>query len=121
MRRIDDFIPLVLPTNWVVLRKAVDGVFMTDGFLRIMFTVGPARDGKDWLHLSVSRAERLPSWDDLTFVKDLFIGSSRTAYQVLPSRDKYVNCHPYVLHLWSCLEGDPLPDFTVVVNGQLHI
>ena len=44
--------------------------------------------------------------------KELFVGRDEFAYQVIPPRDQHVNIHPNVLHLWSCLDGSPLPDFT---------
>lgn len=69
-------------------------------------------DGSEWLHVSFARPDRLPSWNDLKEVKDLFIGRNTTAIQVFPRADKYVNKHPYCLHLFSCLKEDVLPDFT---------
>jgi hypothetical protein len=69
-------------------------------------------DGRLWHHLSVSRADRIPSYHDVNDVKDVFIGRAHIAYQVFPPRARHVNIHPYCLHLWSPLEGDePLPDF----------
>lgn len=68
-------------------------------------------DGKRWIHVSCSRADRLPSWKDLRRVKDVFVGVHRKAVQVFPAQSEYVNVHPNVLHLWACLDGDPLPDF----------
>jgi hypothetical protein len=44
-------------------------------------------------------------------VKELFIGGDRQAIQVMPPRSNHVNIHE-VLHLWHCLDGDGLPDFT---------
>ncbi len=79
--------------------------------LTVICSARPEADGKRWMHVSCSRPSRLPSWDDLRLVKDTFIGRERKALQVLPPQSEYVNCHPYVLHLWACLDGDPLPDF----------
>ena len=69
-------------------------------------------DGKRWLHVSVSRPAKLPSWEDLKEVKDLFVGRDKVAYQVVAMASKHVNIHATCLHLWHCLDGDPLPDFT---------
>jgi hypothetical protein len=68
-------------------------------------------DGKRWIHVSVSRPSRLPSWEDLREVKDTFIGRDRKAIQVLPPAAEYINLHSYALHLFHCLDGDPFPDF----------
>jgi len=69
-------------------------------------------DKKRWLHLSIARPDRLPTWDELKTAKTLFLGRETMAIQVMPPESKYVNQHPYCLHLWHCLDGDPCPDFT---------
>lgn len=71
-------------------------------------------DAQRWLHLSVSRRDKkLPTWEQISQVKRVFIGDERTAYQVMPPKDKHVNMHPGVLHLWCNIDKDQyLPDFT---------
>lgn len=69
-------------------------------------------DGSLWAHLSASAmaAKRVPSWDELRWCKEYFLGD-RKAVQILPPRAEYVNINPHVLHLYAPLERDPLPDF----------
>lgn len=74
-------------------------------------------DGRRWLHVSLSRQGRLPSWDDLKDVKAAFVGPEREAYQVLPPEKKFVNIHRFCLHLWCCWDGPALPDFTSDMPG----
>jgi hypothetical protein len=84
--------------------------------LRVIWSEGKQLDGRWWAHVSVSRRdEKLPTWEQLTTVKDLFIGTEAEAYQVLPPEARYVNQHPGVLHLWACRDepGGVLPDFTM--------
>lgn len=69
-------------------------------------------DGKRWVHLSVARPDRLPSYHELVAVKETFIGAERKAISVFAPRSEHVNIHEYCLHLWHCVDGDPLPDFT---------
>jgi hypothetical protein len=70
-------------------------------------------DGKRWMQLSVSRRDNhIPSWADMCATKAGFLGPERYAYEVHPPRAKYVNLHQGSLHLWHCLDGEPLPDFT---------
>ena len=69
-----------------------------------------------WLHVSVSRRNKLPSWDDLRLVKDTFL-PDWTAYQILPPKEEHVNIHPYCLHLWVCLDRQVTPDFRTM--GQI--
>lgn len=81
--------------------------------LHVICTARVFGDGRRWMHVSCSKPLELPSWDDLKLVKDTFIGRDRTALQVLPRAAEYVNIHPYVLHLYACLDGDVTPDFRV--------
>lgn len=80
-------------------------------------------DGALWAHLSVccQKPARVPSWDELRWCKEYFLGD-RKAVQVLPPRAEYVNLHANVLHLYASLERDPLPDFRGVDSaGRLAI
>lgn len=86
--------------------------------LRVLCTARVEADGRRWLHVSCSRPDRIPDWADLRTVKHTFIGDDAIALQVFPREAEYVNIHPRVLHLWSCLDGgDPVPDFRV--QGQI--
>jgi hypothetical protein len=59
----------------------------------------------------------LPDFDDLMIVKELFIGTEAKAIMVFPARSKHVNIHPHCLHLFSCMTGDPLPEFSSELEG----
>ena len=80
--------------------------------LRVIESWNKELDGKTWHHVSVSRKSRLPSYEDLCFVKKVFIGEDKTAYQIFAKKSDHVNIHPYCLHLWHCVDGDVTPDFT---------
>ncbi len=112
---LTEVLPRILPAGWHLMQMRDmphARWFLTDAGLRICASIKRERDQKRWLHVSFSREGRLPSWEELTLVKDVVIGATRTALQVLPPKSKYVNHHPYTLHLWTCLEGDVTPDFT---------
>lgn len=109
-----DELPRVLPVRWELTEVSMDGAMFRNrskGVI-VIATVMLEQDGKRWLHISASRRSRIPSWEDLKVVKNLFIGPKRKAIQILPCEAEYVNINPNVLHLWCCLDGDPLPDFT---------
>jgi len=54
----------------------------------------------DWEHVSVSRKHRIPRWEEMCFVKDLFWDEEETVVQFHPRKTEYKNVHPYCLHLW---------------------
>lgn len=116
-----DFLPRVLPAGWRQFDAADDGAryVCSDGRF-VIISAATEADGKRWLHVSCSRASRLPSWEDLADVKAIFVGAERYAYQVLPPRSRHVNINPHVLHLWSCLDADKgaaLPEFSGMIGG----
>lgn len=121
-RRVEALRPKSLPSAWKRLPPlhthpdgAQDRSLLAYGHasgLKVLFSAG-LHEGRWWAHVSVSMPNRLPTWDEFRTVKLLFLGPNRKAIQVRPKARDYVNIHPYVLHLWSCLEpdGGGLPDF----------
>lgn len=69
-------------------------------------------DGQLWCHVSASRPDRCPTWEEVAEVKRDAIGPSLAALQVMPRESDHVNIHPNCLHLFAPLEDWPLPDFT---------
>lgn len=111
---LNEHVPRVLSSEWQTLQPFGDGnAYRHRNGLRVIVTTADFPDGRDWMHISVSRADRLPNWDDLKLVKSTFAGNDRYAYQVFPPADQHVNIHDFCLHLWVPLTGEPpLPDFT---------
>jgi hypothetical protein len=104
-----------LPDKWHYVNRGANGAtyaHKTDR-ISVIESIAIEQDGKRWQHVSLARPDRLPDYDDLTFVKRHWIGEDKYAYQVFPPKAKHVNIHPNCLHLFSCLDGDAvLPDFT---------
>lgn len=94
----------LLPWRYVGIVGSAQG-------LNVICSAMREADGKCWMHVSLSRRSRLPSYADMCLVKDTFIGRERLAVQVFARASEHVNIHPNVLHLWSCLDADPVPDF----------
>lgn len=90
--------------------RYVGSVASAQGLL-VICTATRERDGRRWIRVSMSRRRRLPSYEDMCLVKDVFVGRERLAVQVFARAKDHVNINPCVLHLWSCLDGDPVPDF----------
>lgn len=118
---LDEFIPRVLPVGWKVFMREPGGVILQNPALRlgVVLSASEESDGKRWIHMSVSHQSRLPTWQELREMKDLFIGKDRLAVQILPREKDYYNMHPHVLHLWCCLDGDPVPDFKASRGGHI--
>lgn len=70
-----------------------------------------AADGDHWDHLSVSREDRCPWWEEMDHLARLFFRSSETAMQLHVPPSEHVNYHPHCLHLWrpTGLKKIPLP------------
>lgn len=67
-------------------------------------------DGLGWEHVSVSRKDRTPTWEEMCFIKNLVFEEDETVIQYHPAKKDYINVHPYCLHLWKPLEANlPLP------------
>ncbi len=59
-----------------------------------------ASDGDFWEHVSVSTHKRIPTWEEISFIKDLFWNEEDCVIQYHPPISDYINCHPRCLHLW---------------------
>lgn len=71
-----------------------------------------AHDGDEWIHASIARANRMPTYDDLCTLKEAVWGPEGEAYQAFVSASRHVNIHPNALHLWGRADGSRvLPEF----------
>ena len=85
----------------------------TCGVFRVPLTGGIllgviASAGEGWDHVSVSHAARCPTWDEMEYIKKLFLGDAVAMQLHVPAAD-HVNIHPFCLHLWSPTEGPAIP------------
>lgn len=107
--QIAQFFPEI---QWREFERAPDGVALVHPCgLRAIVSCTQYRDRTIWLHVSFSRHDRMPSYEDMVLVKKDLIGAAKKAVMVLPSEAEHYNCHPYCLHLYSRIDGDSLPDF----------
>lgn len=68
--------------------------------LRVVASDGDEAFG-NWEHVSVSLADRCPTWEQMAFIKSLFWTEDETVIQFHPKKSAYVNNHPYCLHMWK--------------------
>jgi hypothetical protein len=69
------------------------------------FTMGPCRiivsQQKAGWHLSVSRPDRLPTWEEVRDARYALIPDEATMALLLPPRSEYVNVHEYCLQMYE--------------------
>lgn len=94
-----------VPRSGVILRCYVsDGA--TDG----------APEAMGWEHVSVSLGNRCPTWEEMSFIKDVFWNVDETVMQLHPPKSHYVNLHPFCLHLWRH-HSTPIPVPSSILVG----
>jgi len=72
--------------------------------VRASIVAGRNEDG--WEHVSIELfARRLPTWDEMCFIKDIFWDDEETVIQMHPKKSHYVNMAE-ALHLWRPVNGD---------------
>ena len=105
---------LRIPPGWVVVQEGMDGRMWKHRAtgMSVLASLNVEEDNKQWLHLSVAHPSRMPTYKNLAYLKRHWAGDDRKCIMVFPEASMHVNFHPYCLHLFSCMEGDPLPDFT---------
>lgn len=112
MSKIKNKLPLVIPPGWTRMvlpatATAPPGVCIihqTISGLRCMFSIDPCGSGGAWeRHLSMSRADRYPGWDEM---KDMIYGAglmdpNKPVQMILPPKNlpqAYVNLHVNTFH-----------------------
>lgn len=73
--------------------------------LRIVASDGRSAVEEGWEHVSISTATRTPTWAEMNFVKNLFFDDEELVVQFHPPKSKYINCHPFCLHLFRPKDG----------------
>ena len=90
--------------DFLVIRKGFDGgmgVF-TQGSLNKMTVIWSYGGG--WEHVSIDGKNRMPTWDEMCQLKDMFFTEDECCVQYHPPKSEYVNNIPYCLHIWKPIE-----------------
>lgn len=91
------------PDGWALTHKGDDG--------QIIVTAAEW-DGVEWVHASMTRRDRVPSYEDLCRLHQAAFRAGGFAYHVFAPPSEHINIHEYALHLWGRADGAPaLPDF----------
>ena len=57
-----------------------------------------------WDHVSINGVNRMPTWDEMCQIKDMFFTEDECCVQYHPPKSEYVNNIPYCLHIWKPIE-----------------
>lgn len=110
--------------DFEVLRVGFDGgigVF-TKGNLKGMSVIWSFGGG--WEHVSMDGRNRMPTWDEMCQLKDIFFTEDECCVQYHTPKSEYVNNIPYCLHIWKPIEkfsgALPMPPSILVgVKGEV--
>ena len=110
----EHFDKLKIPPGWHVSQVGLDGLMWkhSKNGMSVIASIHKELDDLHWLHLSMAHAKRLPTYDELKYLKRHWAGKERKAVMIFAPEVHHVNLHPNCLHLFCCLDGDPFPDFT---------
>jgi hypothetical protein len=79
----------------------------------VIVSVTPWPGHGEWVHGSVARPDRMPTYDDLVLLHRAALGG-RFALQVFAPPESHINLNEFALHLWARLDGTRptgLPNF----------
>jgi hypothetical protein len=83
-------------------------MYYSNTMIKVVISIDTADDDAGhWIHMSVSRMGRIPSWDELKKAKETFFGN-RPAIQLFPPKESWLNIAE-CLHLFSRLDADTVP------------
>ena len=71
---------------------------------------GYNEDGYEHVSISPVNSHRMPSWDDMSRLKNIFFYPEEEAYQIMPKKSEYVNVKGNCLHLWRPANGRVLQE-----------
>lgn len=97
------------------------GVFrMTQRELKGLLIIATSAGG--WDHVSVSRKDRCPTWEEMELIKRIFFERDECAMQLHVPVKEHINNHPYCLHIWRPLYEDiPRPPAQFVGIQKLGV
>lgn len=65
---------------------------------KVTIIVSPPYGSQGW-HMSISRPDRYPSWDEIVYYRYHLLPESISMAMILPSAKEYVNLHSNCFHL----------------------
>lgn len=90
--------------DFQIIRTGIDGGMgiFTKGSQKGMTVIWSYGGG--WEHVSIDGKKRLPDWNEMCALKDMFFSDDEFCVQYHPPKSEYVNNIPYCLHIWKPIE-----------------
>jgi hypothetical protein len=86
------------PSYVIAPRGSIEGSFFIKYKNKTLAVISGRGDG--WDHVSVSLRHRIPTWSEMSFVKDIFFEPNELVIQIHPPKAVYINECKRALHLW---------------------
>lgn len=86
------------------IQGSIEGCFMIPYGNKNLLVISGCGEG--WDHVSVSLRHRCPTWEEMSFIKNLFWEQDELVYQFHPPIQDYINIGKTVLHLWKSWNQD---------------
>lgn len=104
MRSIDEIKVFLECNNAQLIQLGLDGgaAQFTRGAMRGMTVIFSFGGG--WEHVSIDGKKRMPEWNEMCLLKEIFWKDEECVVQYHPPKSEYVNNAKYCLHLWKPIE-----------------
>lgn len=104
-----------LPAGWHVKLGTSEVCYVRNPARELIVGYSEAieKDGRRWRHVSASKPKRVPNYEEMCLVKNIFVGEEVEAYQVGAPKSRHVNIHKTCLHWFAPMDGPALPDFSM--------
>lgn len=91
-------------TDFKIVCRSFDGGMglFTKGTMKGMTVIWSYGGG--WEHVSIDGKKRMPDWNEMCMLKDMFFKGDECCVQYHPPKSEYVNNIPYCLHIWKPIE-----------------
>lgn len=91
-------------SDFNVINRSFDGGMglFTKGAMKGMTVIWSYGGG--WEHVSIDGKKRMPDWNEMCMLKDMFFKDDECCVQYHPPKSEYVNNIPYCLHIWRPIE-----------------
>lgn len=90
--------------DFEIIRKGFDGGMgrFTKGSQKEMTVIWSFAGG--WEHVSIDGKKRMPTWEEMCQLKDMFFDDTECCVEYHPPKSEYVNNVNYCLHIWKPIE-----------------